>query len=381
MRVRILAVASTTLLSTTRGFVEIGPRRRTMSAPRAKPTEAEIAQRRAAKAALKKEKPPKEPSQPQNKPKERDVVAEAAALRDWGVGEALVDIGANLQSRHSFEEVVDLAERAASAGVRYTVLTGCDVNGSRAGVMYAERLRDLGGPQRLYATAGVHPHDATSWDDATEAALVDLARSPECVALGETGLDYDRMFSPRETQLRVFRAQADLARRLDMPLFVHCRDKEDGEPLGAYVDAVGVLREAGMDPAACCVHCFTGDTQDLDLLLEAGVYVGVTGFVGIAKRSAHTVAALRSRQPDRVLQRLMIETDAPFMLPDKTWLPNAQSKRLGLRGGKNEPAVLPAVCRALAAALSTDDAPVDPATVARMTTRNAHRFFRLEPSP
>ncbi|KAJ8612590.1 hypothetical protein CTAYLR_009795 [Chrysophaeum taylorii] len=302
----------------------------------------------------------------------RDPESEAAALAAWGVGEC-VDIGANLQSRGDFGEVCRLVERAAVAGVSRVVLTGCDVEGSRKGAAYCEEwAARRNEQQRLYCTAGVHPHDAKDWDGDAEAAIREVARSPYCVALGETGLDYDRMFSPRETQLEVFRAQAELAKTLDMPLFVHCREKDEGEPLGAYADAVRILNEVGVEPAACCVHCFTGNSTELRLVREFGAYVGVTGFVGIAKRCGPTVEALRAEGP-RILDALMIETDAPFMMPDKAWIP--ARKELGIRGGKNEPAALPGVARALAAALGGGGV-VEPSHVAGVTTQNARRFFR-----
>lgn len=343
------------------------------AALRARPSDEEIARRRAEKTAAKKSAPPtKHQAVAANQKKERNLEAEASALRDWAV-RPLVDIGANLQARGDWDQVVALTERAALAGVEWIVLTGCDIPGSTKGVEYAERWSERGGPQRLYATAGVHPHEAKAWDNSSADIIRRLAASPVCISLGEAGLDYDRMLSPKETQLRVFRAQADLARELSMPLFVHVRERDEGEPLGAYRDALHVLALSGIEPTKCCIHCFTGDSAQLELVLEFGAYVGFTGFVGIAKRNAHTLAAIKSNPG--ILDRIMCETDAPYMLPDKTWLPTAQIKRLGVRGGKNEPAVLPAVCRALAAALSTDTFKVDAETVAQVTTRNAHAFF------
>lgn len=328
----------------------------------AKPSDEEIARRRAEKAERKKHEAPKKPQEPRKKV--RDVAGENAALREWGVGHSLIDIGANLQQRLSFEAVSELSERASLAGVDAIVLTGCDIEGSRKGIDYAERH------PRLYATVGVHPHDAKEWNEGYLEEIRTLSKSKKCVALGEAGLDYDRMLTPRQTQLDVFRTQADLAVELGFPLFVHCRESDE-EYLGAYEDVVRVLTDSGIDPRKCCVHCFTGNLQQLDKVLDFGAFVGLTGFVGIAKRNGDTLQALRSR-PD-ILDRLMCETDSPFMLPDKTWLPNAQSKRLGLRGGRNEPAVLPAVCRAIAEALGN----TDPRTVAEVTTRNARHFFSI----
>ena len=314
----------------------------------------------------------------------------------------LVDIGANLQSKYSRPAITRQLERAAAAGVGTVVLTGCDLEGSLSGVQTSEwwwaqqqapeELEQCPqttpapprpGRTRLYCTAGVHPHDAKSIarvecegsavcvDPAALAELRRLAAAPWCVSLGECGLDYDRMFSPRDVQLAVFEAQAALAAELGMPLFVHCRDRDadKGSPLGAYADLCGILKRyaragesGGLRPERVCIHCFTGGAEELQVLWEQGFCVGVTGFLGIAKRCGATAAALAGFP----LDRLMIETDAPFMGPDKCWLPAAT----GLGGRKNEPASMPAVCRALAVALG-----LEPEVVAAATSANADVFF------
>ncbi|KAH8055533.1 hydrolase [Aureococcus anophagefferens] len=249
--------------------------------------------------AQKKGKPPRRPGRgaatAAATKKERDPAAEAAALRGFGVGCALVDCGANLQGRHGFDETARLLDRAALAGVGRVVLTGCDVAGSRSGVAFCER-RSAAGEKGLYATAGVHPHDAKTWDDATAAELRAIAASPHCVALGECGLDYDRMFAARRSGASSRRSA--LARDLGKPLWVHVREVDaPGAPLGAYADAIAILGASGLDQRAC-VHCFTGPAEL-----------------------------------------------APSDLR-RAYVPAALGKQLGLRGGKNEPAVLPAVARA-----------------------------------
>ena len=212
------------------------------------------------------------------------------------------------------------------------------------------------------------------------AELRALAGGRFCVAMGECGLDYDRMFSPRPIQLAVFEAQVALAAELGLPLFVHLRerDADKGEAIGAYTDALAILwrHAAAVPPHRVCVHCFTGGLDDLQPLASAGFYVGVTGFVGIAKRSGETIAALRALSsggeddaaPVLSAERILLETDAPFMAPDKQWLP----RETGLGGRKNEPAAMAAVCRAVAAALG-----VAPSVLARQTSENSDRFFGL----
>ena len=348
----------------------------------AKPSDAEIERRRAEKQQLAKSKPKKEPQ----KKKERDPEAEKAALKDWALGVSCVDIGANLQSRGSFAEIQRQIERAKFAKVDLVVLTGCDIEGSKKGKEACEAWAAKNDDQRILFTAGVHPHSAKEWSQETETQIRNLAASPYLASLGECGLDYDRMLSPREVQLDAFRAQCFLAKDLNRPLFVHCREKDEGPPLGAYDDAVRILREAQLDPNDVCVHCFTGTESELRTVLDFGAYVGFTGFIGIKKRNADTLTALKNLRFHHgdLLDRLMIETDSPFMSPDKFYLPTSASKQLGIRGGKNEPAVLPAVARALADALNTaaaenDDAyrVVTPDDVATVTTKNAYAFFRL----
>ena len=132
------------------------------------------------------------------------------------------------------------------------------------------------------------------------------------------------------------------------------------------------MTEAQLIPEKVCGHCFPGGTDELAALVDFGCRVGFTGFLGIAKRSGATREAVASLK-DRLAGRLLLETDAPFMLPDKAYLPSSLQKRLGLRGGKNEPAVLPAVCRALADALGRDAS-----DVARETTEASRTFFGFD---
>ncbi|KAJ1462419.1 hypothetical protein M885DRAFT_505247 [Pelagophyceae sp. CCMP2097] len=357
-----------------------------------KPSEAEIARRRAAKASA----PPKAPKAPAAAPDAAAAAASAAAaaaaqfdaLRAFGadVGE-VVDVGCNLLARGSDEDVSRQLDRAAAAGVSRIVLTGCDVAGSEKGLAFCERWLDdapladvpLGNGiarAKVYCTAGVHPHDASSFDAGTLSQLEVIASHALCVAVGECGLDYDRMFSPREAQLFAFEAQARLAKKLRLPVFAHVRERDEGEPLGAYADAVAILTAVGLAPRDVLVHCFTGNAAELESVQRFGARLGFTGYVGIAKRNSATIAALRGAGVGiEALQsgELVIETDSPFMSPDKTYLPTATAKQLGLRGGANEPCVLPAVARALGDALR-----VPAADVARLTTAAAVEFFRLE---
>ena len=199
-----------------------------MSALAAKPSPEEIERRRRAKRAERAANPKKKVVQQQTQKKQRDPAEEAKALREFRIA-PLIDAGANLQSRGSYDDVVRQLRRASQAGVAAVVLTGCDVDGSTAGKDFCERWASEGSTLQLGFTAGVHPHDASKFTEDTLQKLEALATSPFCVALGECGLDYDRMFSPRDVQLAAFRAQCGLAKRLGRSLFVHVREKEAGE--------------------------------------------------------------------------------------------------------------------------------------------------------
>jgi TatD DNase family protein len=256
------------------------------------------------------------------------------------VGVELVDIGVNLAHRSFDADRAQVIDRAAAAGVRQLVITGTDVSASRQAASLAK-----GAPGRLFATVGVHPHHAKDFSAATVEALRQLAAQPEVVALGECGLDFNRNFSGPEAQRAAFEAQLELAAELDKPLFLHERDAFD-----ELRDALGRWK-----PRRAVVHCFTGDERALDAYLEAGVHIGITGWICDDRRGVH-LRALVSRVPR---DRLMLETDAPFLSPTR-----AQRR--------NEPAFLPQVLEAVAAARG------EPAAeVAAHTTRTARAFFGL----
>ncbi|HEU4533574.1 MAG TPA: TatD family hydrolase, partial [Polyangiaceae bacterium] len=162
----------------------------------------------------------------------------------------LVDIGVNLGHRSFANDREAVIERALAAGVRAIVCTGTSVKGSREALALARRR-----PGQLFATAGVHPHDAARCDGSTAAALRELAADPAVVAIGECGLDFNRDFSPRPVQVEWFRRQLALAKELSMPLFLHERDAA-----ATFLEALDAERPA---PETVVVHCFTGDEPTL----------------------------------------------------------------------------------------------------------------------
>ena len=184
------------------------------------------------------------------------------------------------------------------------------------------------------------------WDD----AIAGLADRAEVVAIGETGLDYHRNFSPPEKQRAVFRRQVELAVHLDMPLFVHDRDTEG--------DTRAILADYRDDLTGCVIHCFTGTAADLEGYLDDGYYIGITGWICDERRGRQLMELVRRIPGDR----LMIETDAPYLLP-RNIVPRPRSRR-------NEPAFLTWVAQTVARCRDEDAV-----SVQRQTRTNAMRFF------
>ena len=258
----------------------------------------------------------------------------------------LVDIGVNLTHRSFLADRQKVIERAFAAGVRTMIVTGTDVAGSRAGVALAAQY-----PGQLFATAGVHPHDSRHCTDTTIAELRELAAHKAVVAIGECGLDFNRDFSPRPLQEKCFEAQVALAEELQMPLFLHERDARE-----RFCEILKSTR--GKVPAV--LHCFTGSREELAGYLDLGLHLGITGWICDERRGTH----LRELVTEIPLDRLMIETDAPFLLPRS--MPNRP------KDGRNEPAFLPYVLQAVADSLGKSAT-----EVASATTATARRFFRL----
>jgi TatD DNase family protein len=259
----------------------------------------------------------------------------------------LIDIGANL-THDSFDVDRDaVLARAAAAGVARIIVTGTSVTSS---VQAAELCEAL--PQTLFATAGVHPHHAAEFDAHTSAALHALLANPAVVAVGECGLDFFRDYSPRAAQRRAFEAQLELAATVEKPVFLHQRDAHD--------EFVSLLRPMRARLVGGVAHCFTGGPTELAAYLDLDLYVGVTGWVCDERRGSE----LRAAVPLIPLTRLLVETDAPYLLPrDLAARP---------RNRRNEPQFLVHVLERVAALRNE---PVE--AVAAATTANAERLFRL----
>lgn len=259
----------------------------------------------------------------------------------------LIDIGVNLGNRAFADDLETVLERAAAASVLAMVATGTSVEESRQAAEIAARFR-----RQVVSTAGVHPHHADTLTDEGLRELRQLADLPEVVAIGETGLDFNRDFSPRAAQEKAFAAQLELAAELKMPVFIHQRD--------AHHRLLPILREYRDALVDAVVHCFTDTRDALHDYLDLDLYIGVTGWICDERRGQ----ALREIVRDIPGNRLLIETDAPYLLP-RTLKPRPKN-------GRNEPAYLGYVLEGVA-----DHRDEDLEQLAATTSANARRFFRL----
>ena len=260
---------------------------------------------------------------------------------------ALTDIGANLAHDSFDDDRAAMMQRAADAGVATIIVTGSSDDSNVRAAELAEAH-----PGVLYSTAGVHPHHASDYSDASDELIRSLVMKDVVVAVGECGLDYFRNFSPREAQLDAFRRQLEIARDTGLPVFLHQRDAHD--------DFVEVLEPALPGIADAVAHCFTGEGESLREYLAMGLYIGITGWICDERRGKHLhdiVAVI----PD---DKLLIETDAPYLLP-RSIEPKPKTRR-------NEPMYLREVLKIVAEARGQSEE-----HVARITTENAKRFFRL----
>lgn len=230
-------------------------------------------------------------------------------------------------------------EEARAAGLVGLVCVGIDPESSRRSRELADALPGV------FATAGLHPHDAKAFDAAAGAAIEELAHDPRVVAVGETGLDRYRMLSPLEDQERSFRAHCVLARETGKPLVVHVRD--------AWADVLRVLDEEAAERVV--LHCFSGDA---DAAREAAARRYHCSFAGIVTYPKNE--GLRQAAAEVPADLLLVETDSPFLAPQR------------LRGRPNSPANLPDVVAAVAQARAEE-----PAEVATRTAANAREAFGL----
>jgi TatD DNase family protein len=261
----------------------------------------------------------------------------------------LFDLCFNFTSSKFRDDEEALLARAQQAGVSHFLVSGSDQDDSRFAVELAERHQ-----AGMYATVGVHPHCAKSWQSNTLDTLTQLAQSDRVKAIGEAGLDYHRNFSTLEQQQHAFRQQIELAIELNKPLFLHERD--------AHEDFIAILKEYQHALGPTVVHCFTGSRVALERYIEMDLYIGITGWICDERRGTHLHELVKLIPHDR----LMIETDAPYLIP-RTYQPRPKDNR-------NEPSFLPHIAQHIA-----DHRGDELEQLCHDTHSNTLKFLNIEP--
>ncbi|HDC4527900.1 3'-5' ssDNA/RNA exonuclease TatD [Enterobacter cloacae] len=259
----------------------------------------------------------------------------------------MFDIGLNLTSSQFAKDRDDVVARAFAAGVKGLLLTGTNLHESEQAQQLAQQY------DRCCSTAGVHPHDSSQWTSESADIIHRLAKKPEVVAIGECGLDFNRNFSTPAEQEKAFTAQLALAAELEMPVFMHCRDAHERflALLDPWLDKL---------PGAV-LHCFTGSRQEALDCLDRGLYLGITGWVCDERRGLE----LRELLPVIPADRLLFETDAPYLLP-RDIKPKPASRR-------NEPAWLGHIVTSVAQWRGED-----PHGLSAQTDDNVRRLFGID---
>jgi TatD DNase family protein len=265
----------------------------------------------------------------------------------------LVDIGVNLSNARFKDDIENVLQRALDSGVSQCIAIGTCLSSSEVVAKLCDQYHDQF-PNMLHCTAGIHPHDAKTFNNNTINTLRELASLPQTKAIGETGLDFNRNFSTPSDQEKAFAAQLELAAELKLPVFMHERDahKRQFEIIKHYRDHLvnGVI------------HCFTGDKKSLFNYLDLNLHIGITGWICDERRGEELQSIVKNIPHNR----LMIETDAPYLLP-RTAKPKPNPKK-----GRNEPAYLSWVLQSLAEYHGSE---LD--VVAAATTETARQFFKL----
>lgn len=262
----------------------------------------------------------------------------------------LIDIGVNLTHPSLARDCESILQRARQAGVQQMVLTGTSLEESEQALALCRQWDPA--QQFLFSTAGVHPHDARHWSADSAKGLQALLREPEVRAVGECGLDFNRDSSPRPQQEKALQEQLELAVALQMPVFLH--EREASERL------LAILRDFRDRLPAAVVHCFTGERDSLYAYLDLDLHIGITGWICDERRGTHLHPLMR----DIPAGRLMLESDAPYLLP--------RSLRPKPKSGHNEPAFLGEVLREVARHRGES-----PEQLAAHTTAAARDFFAL----
>ena len=259
----------------------------------------------------------------------------------------MIDIGVNLTNKRFHKDLPDVIASAEQAGLCALIITGTDLAESAAAIELAQTAPDF-----LFATAGIHPHDAKTFERSSLEKLRQLASDPQVKAIGECGLDFNRNYSTPAEQEYAFVQQLELAVELQQPVFMHERD--------ANQRFIELLKPYRAQLPNAVLHCFTGNKSDLLRCLELDLHIGITGWICDERRGTELVELVKLI-PDN---RLMIETDAPYLLP--------RSMRPKPKSSRNEPKYLPYIAQTVALAR---EQPLD--ILISNTQKTSQAFFNL----
>lgn len=257
------------------------------------------------------------------------------------------DIAVNLIGGNLENQANEVIQDALAVGVSPLLIIGSHLEESECAMEFAHDYLDL-----VYTTAGVHPHHASSWNEASAARLKSLCQSHVVKAVGECGLDYNRNYSPQDKQREAFIAQLEIAAENQLPVLMHERD--------AHKDFISILKAYRSKLPKMLLHCFTGNQQQLEAYIELDLYIGITGWV-CDERRGQELARIVPLIPDN---RIMIETDSPYLLP--------RSMRPKPKSSKNLPKYLPYIAGYIANLRGQN-----PQKFAEICYQNSLRYFNL----
>ncbi|PLX16227.1 MAG: hydrolase TatD [Candidatus Muiribacterium halophilum] len=247
-----------------------------------------------------------------------------------------IDTHAHIDMKSFKNDLEDVILRAKENNVSKIINISCDIDSIFNTLELVEQF------DNIYGALGIHPHDSKDYCDDIEDRLIQWLKHKKILALGEIGLDYFKMYSPKETQINVFRRQLKIAKQMEKPVIIHCRD--------AYEDTYEILKE--FDISNGVMHCYSGSAEFAKRFMDLGFYISFTGTITFRKGDLKALKIIP-------IDRLLLETDCPFMTP----VPH--------RGKRNEPSYIPLIAEKIAKVLKLDIKEVE-----ESTTENARRLFK-----
>ncbi|NOQ90287.1 MAG: hydrolase TatD [Gammaproteobacteria bacterium] len=259
-----------------------------------------------------------------------------------------IDIGVNLTGSSFKNDTPQVIERALQVGVEKLIVTGTDIKHSELAIQLTQQYESI-----CFATAGLHPHHASDYCSDLGSELREMLQQKDVVAVGECGLDFNRNFSTRKQQIRAFEAQLEIAIDLQKPVFLHQRDAHD--------DFIAIIKSCRSHLNQLVAHCFTGNIGECNDFVMLDMYIGVTGWICDERRGSSLQQAVKHIPLDRI----MLETDAPYLLPrDLQEKPVAKNR--------NEPCFLPHIAQTVAKYME-----VEPTELMTAAYKNSCNFFKL----